>query len=149
GGFENVAISFNGGKDCTVLLDLFRRAATTVGYAGRLKVVYVRSKDPFPEMESFIQEILGRSDFSKFDLIEYKDCGLKEGFEKFINDSGTKGVLIGVRNTDPYAGTDHFLYLILHILDHVGEIAETDNGWPKFLRIHPILHWSYSDVWNY
>ncbi len=136
GGFEYVAISFNGGKDCTVLLDLFRKAASSSGYTGKLKAAYVQSRDPFEEMDTFIHYILGQPDYRCFQLFDYKDCGLKEGFEKFISETDVNGVLVGVRNTDPWASG-------------VEEIAETDNGWPKFLRIHPILNWTYSEVWDY
>lgn len=29
------------------------------------------------------------------------------------------------------------------------EVHASDNGWPKFTRINPILNWSYSQIWNY
>lgn len=29
------------------------------------------------------------------------------------------------------------------------EIHATDNGWPKFIRVCPVLNWSYSLIWEY
>lgn len=29
------------------------------------------------------------------------------------------------------------------------EVHASDNGWPKFIRINPILNWDYSDIWKY
>lgn len=57
-------------------------------------------------------------------------------FRKFTKETGAKGILVGVRHSDPYGQI-------------VSEICPTDNGWPDFLRVHPILHWSYHDIWNF
>lgn len=42
----------------------------------------------------------------------------------------------GVRRTDPYAS-------------HLDALTPTDAhlGWPLLQRVHPILEWSYEDVW--
>ena len=37
----------------------------------------------------------------------------------------------------------------LIILENLHEVNSSDNGWPKFLRINPILNWSYSLIWEY
>jgi len=47
-----------------------------------------------------------------------------------------KGILIGTRRTDPYCG-------------NLGFRNPTDEGWPEFMRINPIIEWSFSDVWAF
>jgi 3'-phosphoadenosine 5'-phosphosulfate sulfotransferase (PAPS reductase)/FAD synthetase len=103
GGFGKLAVSFNGGKDCTVLLALFLKAAQRAGYVGRLMGAYVKTPHPFPELESFIGEALQR-DQDRFELHVYDAMPLKEGFRLFIAETGATGVLVGIRSTDPYGG---------------------------------------------
>lgn len=134
GGLEHVAVSFNGGKDCTVLLHLFRMAAERSGHQGLIRVAHVDSSGAFPEIRDFIAATCREDSLIK--LYEYKGCTLKEGFERFIEEAPIKGVLIGLRRTDPYGA-------------HAVPLAVTDNGWPAFLRIHPILDWTFSDIWEF
>jgi len=43
---------------------------------------------------------------------------------------------MGNRRTDPYSQN----------LDH---ICPSSEGWPEFVRVFPILHWSYQEVWTF
>ena len=38
---------------------------------------------------------------------------------------------------------------MLIALENLHEVHASDNGWPKFIRINPILNWSYSLIWEY
>ena len=62
---EGVAMSFNGGKDCTVLLHLltlgFYRYCKQRGLPmPRIRTVYIAQQDPFPEVEAFVDECVER-----------------------------------------------------------------------------------------
>ena len=37
----------------------------------------------------------------------------------------------------------------LLFLENMGEVQASDNGWPIFTRINPIINWSYSQIWKY
>ena len=53
---NNLAISFNGGKDCTVLLHLLFSCIheTYPVNDKRINALYVRSPNPFPEIQHFV-----------------------------------------------------------------------------------------------
>jgi len=62
---EHLSLSFNGGKDCTVLLHIYaavlnRRRRQGRGYpssstSSAIPTIYIPMPSPFPEMESFIE----------------------------------------------------------------------------------------------
>lgn len=59
---EQVCVSFNGGKDCTVLLHLFM-AALQRRYKSktkRISTLYVSDANSFPEIEKFLDETVDR-----------------------------------------------------------------------------------------
>jgi FAD synthetase len=74
---SEVCVSFNGGKDCSALLHLIhaawmtaaarRRSSSSSFVSGqplRLRALYIRGQDPFPEMEQFIEDTRQRQLFS-------------------------------------------------------------------------------------
>ena len=65
---SHLAIAFNGGKDCTVLLDLVIKtlrnrahidSSTKNGHVEALSIVYFRVRPQFPALEKFIEEKVG------------------------------------------------------------------------------------------
>ncbi|KAM3123217.1 hypothetical protein ACQ2H7_003557 [Candidozyma auris] len=62
---------------------------------------------------------------------------LKEGFQTYLDENPKiKTIVVGIRYADPYGSMLQYE-------------QTTDDGWPKFLRIHPILHWHYVDIWDF
>lgn len=100
----------------------------------KLDSIYINSEVPFPEASDFIE--LSAKDYH-LNLITIKDS-LKGGFEYYLNkvNQAVKIIVVGIRYADPYGSQLRYE-------------QETDHNWPKFLRIHPILHWHYVDVWDF
>lgn len=62
---------------------------------------------------------------------------MKKAFTDFLQaHPAIKLIFVGVRRTDPHCQSLH-------------EFDPTDNGWPSFMRCHPIVNWSYATVWTY
>jgi len=136
--------SFNGGKDCTVLLHLL--TAGLYRYAvkhpemispnedlPKIPTVYIMNSFPFPEIDDYIKEA---NDLYDLDLVTIAEP-MKEALKSFIdNKPQLKAISVGVRSTDPYS-------------EHLKPFTHTDKGWPEFMRVLPILNWDYNDVWTF
>lgn len=144
---REIAFSFNGGKDSTVVVHLLRAVIAHVCQqecAGScqnaahsldaIRIVYFSSTSPgkteFPEVFEFLNECQKRYNLS----IEYL-TGMQEGFQ-YLVDSGVKAVVLGTRAADP-AGRDLLPF------------SPTSNGWPAAMRVNPVLNWSYAYVWKF
>ncbi|ONK63735.1 uncharacterized protein A4U43_C07F18370 [Asparagus officinalis] len=123
--FEEVAFSFNGGKDSTVLLHLLRagyylhKEKTKQSNGNqldsipecRIRTIYFETPSAFPEINSFTYETASKK-------------------------KPIKAIFLGTRIGDPNAvGQEQF--------------SPSSPGWPPFMRVNPILDWSYRDVWAF
>lgn len=60
-GPDRCALSFNGGKDCTVLLDLLTQEYDgPKPSSGYWSTCYVAHENPFPELEQFVADCTQR-----------------------------------------------------------------------------------------
>ncbi len=173
---QSLALSFNGGKDCTVVLYLLilclddrvtfpststsssklikeddskanghgeyhneinsnsdyqsSNATSRLSRSG-IKIVYFEKDDEFKEILEFITFI--ERDFHL--SIKRVKASYKEGLQQ-LYDEGIRAIFMGQRKSDPY-GKD---------LEH---FTPCSKGWPDVVRINPILHWSYKNVWQF
>ncbi|GER36847.1 phosphoadenosine phosphosulfate (PAPS) reductasefamily protein [Striga asiatica] len=132
---EEVAFSFNGGKDSTVLLHLLRAGyylhckkmfAEDDGRTFPIRTIYFESPSTFPEINSFTYGIASiynlQMDISRLDF--------KSGLEALFKAKPIRAIFLGVRIGDPTAvGQEQF--------------SPSSPGWPTFMRVNPILDWSY------
>eukprot|EP00117_Sycon_ciliatum_P044132 scpid40969/ scgid31877/ FAD synthase; FAD pyrophosphorylase; FMN adenylyltransferase; Flavin adenine dinucleotide synthase; Molybdenum cofactor biosynthesis protein-like region; FAD synthase region len=157
-GSGGLCLCFNGGKDCTVLLHLLsivrhrqlhqQSSPTPIGSGGsgssggststhsssdQLVALYIRSNDPFPEVEVFIQE---STEKYNLELLTFEGSYKDALAWQLKSHPHIKAMLMGTRRTDPYAAD-------------LSPFVMTDKDWPQIMRVNPILDFSYSDVWRF
>ena len=154
---DNLLLSFNGGKDSSVMFYLMQAAFSNLskensiisylienGYEDHIPNISLQINTwryaffEFKEEEEF-QEIIEYCDeiAKEFHISIDKFSGkIKEDLEKLVNEENITNVLIGNRRTDPYS-------LKLQAVEHSSE------GWPDFTRVHPILDWTYQEIWDF
>ncbi|GAV65015.1 MoCF_biosynth domain-containing protein/PAPS_reduct domain-containing protein [Cephalotus follicularis] len=139
---EEVAFSFNGGKDSTVLLHLLRAGyflhkeeescCNGASENFPIRTIYFESSSAFPEINTFTYDTAAIYDL-QLDIIR---LDFKSGLESLLKSKPVKAIFLGVRIGDPTAvGQEQF--------------SPSSPGWPPFMRVNPILDWSYRDVWAF
>ncbi|KAL2869223.1 FAD synthase [Aspergillus lucknowensis] len=138
-----LAISYNGGKDCLVLLVLFlaglhKHPAIESGEVKKIKAFYGTPPDSFPAVEEFVRT---SELYYHLDLLKYTTCPpdstLKSCFQDYLDRNPTvKAIFVGTRRSDPYG-------------EKLDYFARTDSGWPDFMRIHSVVDWRYAEIWAF
>jgi len=139
---EEVAFSFNGGKDSTVLLHLLRagyflhKKEQTCSNGGLssfpVRTIYFESPSAFTEINAFTYDAAQTYNL-QLDIIRQD---FKSGLEALLKANPIRAIFLGVRIGDPTAvGQEQF--------------SPSSPGWPPFMRVNPILDWSYRDVWAF
>nr|XP_043634192.1 FAD synthase-like [Erigeron canadensis] len=140
---EEVAFSFNGGKDSTVLFHLLRAGyflhnghsngdLPDAEFTFPIRTIYFETSSVFPEINSFTYETAA-SYGVQLDILRED---FKSGLEALLKSKPIRAIFLGVRIGDPTAvGQEQF--------------SPSSPGWPPFMRVNPILDWSYRDVWAF
>jgi FAD synthetase len=122
-----------------LLAALYRRHPThhtdDPPYPTPIKALYITAPLPFPTLDHFVQR---SADWYGLDLIRYGG-GMKRALAEFQASSqgnAVRAFFVGTRRGDPHGA-------------RLGKRTPTDEGWPVFMRVHPILEWGYADVWAF
>lgn len=103
-GINNVSISFNGGKDCTVLLFLAIYAAFKWFPVDgqRFSVIYIIEEEQFDEIDAFINEI--EISIPQISLVRMQGS-LRSACEVYLRENPSiQAILEGTRYSDPFSG---------------------------------------------
>lgn len=101
-------------------------------YFRPIQSVYIMSKHPFVEVEDFV--VMSERVYSL--ALQRYVMPMKVGFESYLADNpSVKAIFVGTRRTDPHGAL-------------LTNFDETDHGWPKFMRIHPVIDWHYVEIWS-
>jgi 3'-phosphoadenosine 5'-phosphosulfate sulfotransferase (PAPS reductase)/FAD synthetase len=146
---DELSLSYNGGKDCLVLLVLILAclpalydpspATNGTGHAAfsknsppTIQALYIAPPDPFPEVEDFVSSTTKEY---HLDLTRYA-LPMRQALEAYQADKpAVKAIFMGTRRTDPFC-------------EFLTGFSPTDKGWPQFMRVNPVLDWHYADIWT-
>jgi FAD synthetase len=139
---EQISISYNGGKDCLVLLIAVlasfartldadpRPAADT---PDKLQAVYIVPPDAFPEVDAFVASSAAEY---RLDVARYV-LPMRRGLDVYLADRPkVRAIFVGTRRTDPHG-------------ENLKHFDPTDAGWPDFMRVHPVIDWHYTEIWAF
>lgn len=166
--FSELSVSYNGGKDCLVMLVLFlaglhphlsaaqsskqsddtttSTTTTTNTIADEdnpstiteIPAIYALPPDPFPAVEDFV---ITSAQAYHLQITKYTTAPpattLRSSFEDYLaRHPRIRAIFVGTRRTDPHgAKLTHF--------------DRTDQGWPDFMRVHPVIDWHYAEIWAF
>ncbi|KAI9825331.1 MAG: 3'-phosphoadenosine 5'-phosphosulfate sulfotransferase [Phylliscum demangeonii] len=173
---DELSLSYNGGKDCLVVLILFLAALATDpavddehddddddgddddgdgdddgdddegegarqdnegddAAPGVASAVYIEPAHPFPSVDAFVRR---SSRHYHLALARYPGP-MPAAFAAYTRaHPHMHAVLVGTRRTDPGGAR----------LAATG-FDPTDGGWPRFMRVHPVLEWRYGEIWTF
>ncbi|EHN03262.1 Fad1p [Saccharomyces cerevisiae x Saccharomyces kudriavzevii VIN7] len=150
-----ISFSYNGGKDCQVLLLLYLSCLWEYFFIKaqnsqfdfefqsfpmqRLPTVFIDQEETFPTLENFVLETSERYCLSLYESQRQSgtSVNMADAFRDFIKIyPETEAIVIGIRHADPYG-------------EMLKPIQRTDSNWPDFMRLQPLLHWDLTNIWSF
>lgn len=135
-GTETLALSFNGGKDATIVMHLLRAAVGEYSQrqvvCSNIHAVYFTDSDYFEQVETFVKAMRERYQLN----LLLQEGGFREGLKTIVEERNIKAFAMGTRKSDPDG-------------KHLEHFSPSTEGWPPFMRVNPIVSWSYGEVWKF
>ncbi|KAK4237270.1 hypothetical protein C8A03DRAFT_44843 [Achaetomium macrosporum] len=164
-GLDHLSLSYNGGKDCLVLLVLILAClprcashsppppsdaaaahppaaaapepplSSSTSAASDRPLQAIYIVSPHPFPE--VGDFVARSaERYRLDLKRYA-LPMRPALEAYLEDRpAIKAIFLGTRRTDPHG-------------EFLTYFDPTDKGWPQFMRVHPVIDWHYVEIWAF
>mmetsp|Transcript_18605 Transcript_18605/g.27304 ORF Transcript_18605/g.27304 Transcript_18605/m.27304 type:complete len:400 (+) Transcript_18605:187-1386(+) len=155
--------SYNGGKDAVAILHLMRaahakhchdlltaensnKASSNANrenksdyhdsHYNRPRVIYFEHVDEFPEVTALLESTVHQYDLDMLAFGSY--YSFSDGLSILVQTAQPKPLafVLGTRKSDPNAKNQ-------------GLFAPSSSYMPPFMRVNPILNWSYGQVWHF
>lgn len=141
---EEIAVSFNGGKDATITLHLLRYVLykhDKLHLLGTvIKIIYFEEENSFPEMDTFVNDTK-----TLYNLVYTTyDVPFKQGMIDAVA-HGCRSILMGMEIVQNRAIVNQVSGM--RVGDPYTEQAEhfspSTANFPAFMRVYPIFLWSF------
>ena len=110
-----LGLSFNGGKDCTVLVYLIalclygRKNSSSDFEKFHIPTVFVDRSDSFAELEEFVTDMETRQLPTLLAIERRKEESMREALFQFTQGHpDMKAIFVGVRRSDPYSSNIYY-----------------------------------------
>ena len=131
---SEIVISFNGGKDSTVIVHLLKmhlERAGTPNLLSQIKTVHLEGNNEFAEIVAFRAKIEQEYGIQ----VELLSCNLLQECSGLI-ERGYKCNVVGRRRMDPNSST-------------LTTVEPSGPDYPDYTRFFPVMDWNYAQVWEF
>ncbi|CAF0781603.1 unnamed protein product [Adineta steineri] len=134
---DQIAVAFNGGKDCTVVLHQYsvvlHKKFANLTKKPTLNALFIHNKQQFENVLEFVNKCVKDYDINLIQI----DGRIKDAlYQLKSSHPNIQCVIMGTRFTDPHSS-------------NLNDFSLTDPTWPEYMRCNPILNYSYKHIWGY